>query len=1545
MAQVQPVVLTIEVQANDFEKRIKDAFNGLTDAEQKAVQAFDKVNQKVAAQGREVEKLIAREDELKAARVRAQDPKLVESINKELAKTQATLKGLSNIAVFDDSNIRRTLSELNAVQNKAAELRASLNSKQATNLDTTQRAKLDLDLSGALSEIERLKTEIKSIDGTELENSIRGSLSEFAQLNDETRAFALNLTRASDSGKQLADELQAIDRLAKGAAGSTKSLEDAIDDAQKPMQGLRNIGEAVRNTLVGAFAVELFQNFSQGLNQLVVDFQKLDSQVQLLFDRTADKSIEATSRIQALQDVTGESAENILRSVNSFAKVFELPVEQALTLIEKGFSEGANVSQEFLDILREYPEDFKRAGLSAQEFIKINTVGATAGIFSDRLPDSLREIDIRLNEARSGTGQLLNAFKLLGTEAENSFKKKIKDPAVETIDVVKLLFDEARKQGKDVNKGEFLALAFGIGGEEAKRAIAILADYEKETVKVNQTFLNTLKATQDAKQAQNEFAASIAPVVAQFKLLAIEGSGFIFSAGKQFIEFARESPELLTAVAGAVALNTFNVTALAQRTIALTTAQSIQIGVTTLLTRAQQALNNAIRTNPLGLILSAAGFVAVALKELYDRNETFRKSVDALGAGISKAFAPVVAFVRRVVDAFGEFAERARLAERVSTFLATVINNNIAVFSFFGEILFTVGKALASFLFFIPKLIVGTQAFASAIEQAGRFFTGLFQVIQAIPPGLAGVLNALVKFASQSSLIFSLVAESAREAFKGITSGNFLNFDRAKALLTAAVNNFTDIGSSLSKAFNEGYEDYLRENPLITTPTVDKEKTKQEVLAAVGPGSPAQKALDDNPLEIQARIVLAGGEDSAAGLQKQFEAERTALIKSEDFKRLIKEGKKKEADAVLFALEKSFLEKVLQLNIENQTKINENRVKSIDAAERNANLALLERLKAGEVTQFQFEQRAIEIKNQFNAQRLENEFEAIRAIDKINSDFAEREKEAARLKFKDEKELNIQLEKIDKDLNDKRTALSLAFNEKAAGFVRERTQTEVDEAKRINDLRLSVDTEGFEERQKLLNTALDRQRISIQKNVEFLNERLKGNETKAARERLAQIQENYNKQIALINDATGTIETVVTESAINVNKVNVELADKREQAVVESYQRELENIQKIQDKEVQEAKGNAAIIEAVNQKAADARVNAATDAAKKLEALRKKEKQQLESNVNLQGDIFDRLAALAKDFGKKEELTAEELEERKRKAIELTYQLAAQSARNTAALIGQLLANQDAAAQKVIDRQIEASNNIIEQNKKALDFVNQNEDNARGEDKRRLNEEKRDIQARIALEENKIKSLEEQKKKADDAAAKRKKTLALIEVAIGTAVGIAEATRQYAPLLPASAPLFATVLALIAATGATQAALIASQPLAKGTLSVEGGKEGKDSVPALLMPGEAVIPTKQARKHRNVLEAVMKDKVTLSPFINETLLRPVRAEINNDAIMQTLSPQTTPNIDMEGLLEAFADKLSKQKILQFNLDKRGFSSSVISESTETEIINKKYSTR
>lgn len=1543
MAQaVQNVVLTISSDSKDFEKRLIDAFAAMTDAEQKAIMAFDKVNQKVAAQSKEVEKLIARENDLKAARVRAQDPKLVESINKELAKTQAALKGMSNVALFDDSKIRQTLTELSAVQNKAAEIRAGLNKPQATRIDATQRAQVDLDLSEAISDIEKLKSELKGVDAGQLENSIRGSLSEFSQLNDETRAFALNITRASDSGKQLADELQAIDRIAKGAVGSAKSLGDAIEDAQKPMQGLRNIGEAVRNTFIGAFAVEVFQNFSQGLNQLVVDFQKLDSQVQLLFDRTAEKSIDATSRIQALAETTDESTENILRGVNALAQTFELPIEKALSLVEQGFAQGANASQEFLDVLREYPEDFKRAGLSAEQLIKLTTLQSTKGIFSDRLADSVREVDIRINEARSGTGQLLNAVKLLGTGFEKTFKDKLKDPTFETIEAVKVLFDEVKRQNKDINKGEFLALAFGIGGEESKRAINLIADFEKETVKINQTFVATLEATKQAKQAQNEFAASIAPVVTQFKLLAIEGQGFIFGVAREFIEFAKESPELLTAVAGAVALNTFNVTTLAQRTIALATAQSAATVTTGLFTRAQQALNNAIRTNPLGLLLSAVGFLAVGFKELYDRNETFRKSVDALGAGISKAFAPVVAFIGRVINAFGEFAEKARLTERISAILTATINNAVTVFSIVGNIIIGAGRAIGVFADFIGKGIEKLGLFKTEIAAVRVFFENIGELATKLPAVLAGALNVLVAFATQSGTILGFVAKSVKEAFTALTSGDLFNFDRARNELLAAISGVKNFGSGLAKAFNDGYDDYLKENPLVIDINAPKEdELAQKVLDAVGPNSPAQKALDDNPLEIQARITLAGGEETAAGLQKQFEAERAALIKSEYFKRLIREGKKKEADAVLFDLEKSFLEKVLKLNIDNQTKINDARAKSLDAAQRNEEIALLERLKAGQITQFQFTQAEIEIRNKFNAQRLSNEFDAIRALDKINVDAAEKEKEAARLKFKDEKALNIQLEKIDKDLAEKRLAITTAFNEKAAANTRERTQTDIDEAKRLEELRLSVNQEGFDARQKFLNETTERSKKAILKAFDLLDELMKGKETKAARERIAIIQEGYNKQIELINDATGTAESIVSKSAININEITAEASNKRVQAVVESYQRQISEIDKIEKDEIEKAKGNQDIITAAQKKAVNERVNAKTDAAKKLKAIDDEGIKGDEIRVNLQGNIFERLAKLSR---KSVESTKTD-EEKKQELIELTFDLAVQTAQNTAQLIGQLLENQDAAVQRLLDGQIKASEEAIAARQKELDFLNGAEDKARGEDKRRIKEKQRDIDAQITLEQNKIKALEEQKKKADEQAAKRKKVIALAEVAISTAAGIVEAVRSYSSLGLAGKPLLATAIGLIVATGAAQAAIIAATPLAKGTLSVEGGESGKDSVHALLMPGEAVIPTKQAQKYRPVLEAVMKDKIRLNPILDYDALRPVRAEINQEAVSQTLRSPGAADVDMDGFLEKLEKALSKQKIANFVLDKRGFSASLVSEHNETQILDKKYSTR
>ena len=108
------------------------------------------------------------------------------------------------------------------------------------------------------------------------------------------------------------------------------------------------------------------------------------------------------------------------------------------------------------------------------------------------------------------------------------------------------------------------------------------------------------------------------------------------------------------------------------------------------------------------------------------------------------------------------------------------------------------------------------------------------------------------------------------------------------------------------------------------------------------------------------------------------------------------------------------------------------------------------------------------------------------------------------------------------------------------------------------------------------------------------------------------------------------------------------------------------------------------------------------------------------------------------------------------------------------------------------------------------------------------------------------------------------------------------------------------VLAGIA--GAAQVALIAAQPIpkfAKGTLSVKGGAPGKDSVHAMLMPGEAVIPAKMNRAYAPAIEAIYKGKV--APEMANDLLTGKSSGGGGNTINNGDSITINNTIDSDGL--------------------------------------------
>lgn len=133
-----------------------------------------------------------------------------------------------------------------------------------------------------------------------------------------------------------------------------------------------------------------------------------------------------------------------------------------------------------------------------------------------------------------------------------------------------------------------------------------------------------------------------------------------------------------------------------------------------------------------------------------------------------------------------------------------------------------------------------------------------------------------------------------------------------------------------------------------------------------------------------------------------------------------------------------------------------------------------------------------------------------------------------------------------------------------------------------------------------------------------------------------------------------------------------------------------------------------------------------------------------------------------------------------------------------------------------------------------------------------------------ALEKKK----EQEIKKLQREQAIREKALAIFNASLVGSLAILNAF--------AAIPFNPAIIVLTAATVAAQIAAIAAAPIpkfAKGTLNVGGGQEGTDSVHAMLMPGEAVIPTSVNRKYKEPIKAIFHESVgadELTQFIQMT---------------------------------------------------------------------------
>lgn len=425
-------------------------------------------------------------------------------------------------------NLKATRSELGKQQKDFIKNRNAINATTGSYNDLVKRNQaLRAELKALPNAFD--KTNVKA---NQLKKEISGVTTELKQFDKELGDSFRDVGNYGSALEGLAGKLQGLNLSQTGAnvslSGSGGIIQSIIPQIAK-VGGVYGIAAAA--VVGGTVAI------TDALLDLTKEINKANSEVTKLFGTTGEELQKLTSGIQATADTFGKDFNEVLVVTNTLAKEFGLSGEEALAKINQGFLAGADINNEFLDTLREYPTQFRESGFSADEFISIITAQTKEGIFSDKGIDAVKEFGLAIREQTEPAKKALeDAF---GKTFTDKLLKGVRDGSISTAQALKQVTTGLQDSGIQADRvGAVLADLFKGAGEDAGlRFIQSLSDINTnigdlvdETDKYTQSQLKLLDANQRIELAQQQ-------IVAAFDLTGDELSGLT----DQFTAFALET--------------------------------------------------------------------------------------------------------------------------------------------------------------------------------------------------------------------------------------------------------------------------------------------------------------------------------------------------------------------------------------------------------------------------------------------------------------------------------------------------------------------------------------------------------------------------------------------------------------------------------------------------------------------------------------------------------------------------------------------------------------------------------------------------------------------------------------------------------------------------------------------------------------------------------------------------------------------------------------------------------------------------------------------
>jgi hypothetical protein len=481
-----------------------------------------------------------------------------------------------------------TIETATQLKRQIAELNAEL--KKTADVDEIKKLEKKLvDLKAAQSLVndvtrEQVKLRKEEIAGIDKSEGAYRRLSK--ELNDQRKRYK-DLAAAEQASSQEARDLivsiGALDKKLKGidanvgqfqrnVGGYTEALSNffpklsgTLGQVTGAIGGVQN-GFASLNKASGSLSVGLgtigialtaFQAISSivgGLIEAARATKELSAQVTNFTQITGEELTQVVATSQAIAVTYGKNVDEIVVAANSASKALGISFAQALDVVEVGFRKGADAQGQFLDGLKEYSVQFRDAGLSAEDFLRVSIASANEGIFSDKGLDAVKEFGLRINEqTKASRAALENAF---GKEFTDELFTNINNGSVTSGQAFGLITDKITETGVAGSQLQtIIADVFGGPGEDiGKEFLITLGDVLQSTDDVT---LSTnlyqrqqeelFKVNEQLKISEVAYNQTLATTGVEFEIATAKGKIFLNNVLSGILSYFEQVPNRLNA--------------------------------------------------------------------------------------------------------------------------------------------------------------------------------------------------------------------------------------------------------------------------------------------------------------------------------------------------------------------------------------------------------------------------------------------------------------------------------------------------------------------------------------------------------------------------------------------------------------------------------------------------------------------------------------------------------------------------------------------------------------------------------------------------------------------------------------------------------------------------------------------------------------------------------------------------------------------------------------------------------------------------------------